>query len=191
MNDVYMTTTHDNRMPGSLYMFCCNFTVKTFNTHELYHPVFLFLSRVQATSKCFCSALTVCCLHKGVLHCCCQLPLHFCGFNGPLCRHSASFEVHWVSQDLKNTQDTLSLFCGMWCRDSTAGLLWSLLALKDRCLAGNHTCRAWSHCTFTFGLEHKKASCLPLLLMWINCLGVSGLSLILLCLNIVRHFDSR
>lgn len=29
------------------------------------------------------------------LCCCCQLLLHFCSFTGPLCQHSASFEVHW------------------------------------------------------------------------------------------------
>lgn len=81
------------------------------------------LSEFMRPAKCFCSALTLCCLRRGVLHRCCQLPQHFCGFNGPLCRHSASFEIRWVSQDLKNTQDTFLLcFCTkMWCRCSTAG----------------------------------------------------------------------
>ncbi len=181
-------------MPGSLYLFCCNFTVKTLNTHELYHTVFLFLSRVQATRKCFCSAFTVCCLHRGVLHCCCQLPLHFCGFNGPFCRHSASFEVHWVSQDLKNTQDTLSLFCRMWCRYSTAGLCFSVL--KDRCLTGNHTCGAWSHRTLFWPRAHK--SLLPFITADVNKLFWgqwvifdSTVPQHSHCIVKVRHFDSH
>lgn len=145
--------------------------------------IILCSSSVQSSN--FCSALTVCRLHRGVLHCCCQLLQHFCGFNGPLCQGSASFEVRWMSQDLKNMQDTLlpSLFNGMLSRYSTDGLHWRLSCLKD--LAGNHTCGTWSHHMFTFGPKHETASCPPLLFMWINCLGVSRLSLTLQCLNIV------
>lgn len=124
---------------------CVEFSVKASNVHELDRAVFLSPFRVHAATKCFCSVLTLCWLHREVLHCCCQLPQHFCGFNRPLCRHSASFEVRWVSQDFKNTQDTflLSFFTKMWCRCSPAGSSGVSLARRTGAWLGRET-HLWS-----------------------------------------------
>lgn len=145
------------------------------------------LSEFMRPAKCFCSVLTLCWLHREVLHCCCQLPQHFCGFNGPLFRHSASFEVRWVSQDLKNTQDTflLSFFTKMWCRYSPAGSSGVSLARRTGAWLGREP-HLWSVVSpHDYTWPRAQRLCPSLLPMWINCLGVSGLSLILLCLNIV------
>lgn len=124
-------------------------------SHFLLGASCVHLSEFRRSAECLCSAPALHCLCGGVLCRCCQLPQHFCGFNRPLCRHSASFEVHGVSWHLKNTQDTLlqssSLSLLGFSVDvallGPSGLFQYLLTV-DRCLAGNHTCVAWSHHTF-------------------------------------------
>lgn len=61
----------------------CSFRFKPSSSRMIYQRNALDVLQIMSSSY-----------PPSALCCCCQLQLHFCGFNRPLCQHSASFEVH-------------------------------------------------------------------------------------------------